>query len=160
MEETWKNVDPDLPYEGFIQNEVFDLFFENIDANSKLLGGLSFIALILSCMGLFGLVSFNINRRMKEFSIRKVLGANMMTISKAINGDFIWLLVIAMLLGVPLGYLSMDGLFNIMFPTREPLGISSFVIAIAFVFMTAFITVGTQIYRVSKSNPADNLRNE
>lgn len=160
MEDTWKKVEPDLPYEGFIQNQVFDQFFQNLDANIELMSSVSIIALILSCMGLFGLVSFNINRRMKEFSIKKVLGANMITISKAINGDFIWLLVIAMILGAPLGYLSMDSLFELMFPAREPIGTTSFILGVLFVFITAFITVGTQIYRVAKSNPADNLRNE
>ena len=73
MKQTWKTTEPDLPYEGFVQDEVFDDFFTNVDANGALMVFISIMALVLACMGLFGLVAFNINRRMKEYSIRKRL---------------------------------------------------------------------------------------
>ena len=160
MEETWKEVEAEFPYQGFIQNEVFDFFFQNLDGNIRIIGFVSILSLILACMGLFGLVSFNVNRRMKEYSIRKVLGAGLPSIIKSINNSFIWLLIIGLVLGVPLGYLAMNGMLTQMFPDPAPTGIAPFVLGIGFVLLTAVLTIISQIYKVAKSNPAEVLKNE
>lgn len=160
MEASWKEVEQEFPYEGFIQGEVFDAFFQGLDANIAIIRFVSILSLILSCMGLFGLVSFNVSRRMKEYSIRKVLGANLITITNSINNGFIWLLVIGVALGAPLGYLSINGLLTMMFPDPAPLGVLPFALGIFFVLLSALLTVASQVYKVAKSNPAEVLKNE
>ncbi len=157
---TWKTVEPDLPYNGFLQNEVFDYFFIEMEANNKLMHFISAMALILACMGLFGLVSFNISRKMKEYSIRRVLGADLTSITKSVNNDFMWYLIIAGVIGAPVAYFLMHMLLTNIFDVVMPMTIWPFVISLSAVVGTAYLTISSQIVKVSKNNPADTLRSE
>jgi ABC-type antimicrobial peptide transport system permease subunit len=160
VKNVWKEVEPDLPYEGFYQNQVFERFFTESEANMKLMFFISGMALVLACMGLYGLVSFNITRKMKDFSVRKILGANMWSITKILNNDFIWYLVIAGVIGAPISYYLMDILLHSIFEVVKPMNAFPFVIAITAVIFTAYITIASQIMRVAKNNPTDTLRSE
>ena len=84
----------------------------------------------------------------------------MIVITKSISNNFIWILIIAMILGAPLGYLTMDGLLSLMFAEREPFGITPFVVSVAVILLTAIVTVSTQVMKVAKTNPVDMIRNE
>lgn len=160
VKKTWKEIEPDLPYEGFYQNEVFARFFAESDANTQLMFFISGMALVLACMGLYGLVSFNITRKMKDFSVRKILGASMWNITKILNNDFIWYLVIAGVIGAPIAYYLMNVLLHSIFEVVKPMTAIPFVIAIGSVILTAYITIASQIMRVAKNNPTDTLRSE
>lgn len=160
LKQNWKEVEPDLPYEGFNQANVLDNFFQNLDANFRVIAFLAIVSLLLSCMGLFGLVSYNVRRRMKEFSIRKVFGANILVLIKTINKGYIWILFISLIIGGPVAYVLMDGLFELMFPDRNSIGVEPFLIGAAAMLVTAFATTSTQIYKLIKTNPAHTLRNE
>jgi ABC-type antimicrobial peptide transport system permease subunit len=156
----WKKVEPDLPYDGFVQARVFENFFNNVDANISIIRFVAVLALILSCMGLFGLVSFNVSKRMKDFSIQRVLGAGQGVIIQSVNKGFIWILLIAMVVGCFFGYIAMNNLTSMMFPDREPIGIMPLVWSAVFIFSTALITISAQVYKVLRSKPVDLLRNE
>jgi ABC-type antimicrobial peptide transport system permease subunit len=156
----WKEVEPDLPYEGFLQNEVFDYFFNEMRANNQLMAFIAGMALVLACMGLFGLVSFNISRKMKEYSIRRVLGANLTSITRSVNNDFVWYLIIAGIIGAPVAYMLMNMLLQSIFELVMPMTAWPFVIAFGSVIFTAYLTISSQILKVSRNNPADTLRNE
>ena len=156
----WKEVEPDLPYNGFFQNRVFDHFFNEMRANNQLMTFISALALVLACMGLFGLVSFNISRKMKEYSIRRVLGANLTTITRSVNNDFVWYLIISGVIGAPVAYMLMNMLLNSVFELVMPLTAWPFIIAFGSVIFTAYLTISSQILKVSRNNPADTLRNE
>ncbi|MDN5203753.1 ABC transporter permease [Fulvivirgaceae bacterium BMA10] len=160
MKNSWKQIAPDFPYKGFFQDEVFERQFQQEEGSIKILAFVATLALILSCIGLFGLVSFNITKRMKEISIRKVLGANMMVITKLINNNFIWLMLIAVLIGGPLGYFMMDALLDVIFKFRKPITGLPFIIGGGSLLLTAILTVSSQVYKVAKSNPAETLRDE
>lgn len=156
----WKEVEPDLPYEGFYQNQVFERFFSESKANTQLMFFISGMALVLACMGLYGLVSFNITRKMKDYSVRKVLGASMWSITKILNNDFIWYLVIAGIIGTPIAYYLMNLLLHSVFEVVKPMTVIPFVIALGSVILTAYITITSQIMRVANNNPTDTLRSE
>ncbi|MEP2508179.1 MAG: FtsX-like permease family protein, partial [Reichenbachiella sp.] len=117
-------------------------------------------AIILGCMGLFGLLSFNLQRRMKEFGVRKVLGAGRGTLIKLANKEYLWIMVVSFFLGAPLGYLLMDKLLNLMY--QDPLQITAipFILSIALMAITVGLTVTGQILNVTKVNPAEILRSE
>ena len=156
----WKEVEPDLPYDGFLQSEVFDYFFNEMRANNELMAFIAGMALVLACMGLYGLVSFNISRKMKEYSIRRVLGANLTSIGRSVNNDFVWYLIIAGIISAPAAYYLMDMLLNSIFELVMPMTAWPFIIAFGSVIFTAYLTISSQIFKVSRSNPADTLRNE
>lgn len=81
----WKKLYPDNTYEGFLQNSAFDAYFKENRGISSLMIAIASIAMLISCMGLFGLVSLLISKQLKEFSIRKVLGATIFEVGKQIN---------------------------------------------------------------------------
>jgi ABC-type antimicrobial peptide transport system permease subunit len=156
----WKENLPDLPYAGFYQDTVFDNFFNETKANAGVMKFLGGIAIILSCMGLYGLVTFNISKRMKEFSLRKIMGAGSWNIFKQVNRGFIIILVLAILLAAPLTYVMMSSLISSIYEYYEPININSFGLAFIILLVTVFLTISAQILKVFKSNPIDALRDE
>ena len=156
----WREISPDSPFEGFFQDEVFENFYNDNNSNVKLLGFIATVAVILACLGLFGLVSFNITRRMREFSVRKVFGANTNQIFKLMNRDYVWILSIAFLLGAPAGFFLMNYLIQHIYPDPQQAGPLPFVIAIGLMILAVSITVGSQMRRVIHENPGTTLRTE
>lgn len=160
FEREWKELEPDLPYNGFFQDSVFDNYFNNIVGHSKLLGFSATLAVILSCMGLFGLVSLNVATRMKEFSIRKVLGAGPMSMFKRVNQQYIWLLIIATVIGAPLSYFVMNTFLDAVYKYHVPVNILSILLAVVMVFTVALLTVSSLVVKVVRTSPVNALRNE
>lgn len=156
----WREVAPDSPFEGFFQDKVFEGFYNDNNSNVKLLGFIATVAVILACLGLFGLVSFNITRRMREFSVRKVFGANTNQIFKLMNRDYVWILSIAFFIGAPAGFFLMNYLIQHIYPEPQQAGPLPFAIAIGLMVLAVSLTVGAQMRRVIHENPSTTLRSE
>ena len=118
------------------------------------------LALLLTCMGLFGLVSLNITRRMKELSIRKVLGASLGHIVHQISRELILVLLVAMAFAVPASYLLLKALYDAAGGYHIPLGPPPFVVTFVVVLLTAMLTVATHVYKAATANPVVALRDE
>jgi len=160
VSETWKRLFPDEPYTSFFQDSVFDEFFRDTNNIAKVFTFTALMALIISCMGLFGLASQNITRRMREISIRKVLGASIAHVTQLVHRGFFLLLAIAAIIAAPLSYFALNPLLDSIFEYRIPIDSFPFIIAFTLIFLTAVITISTQIFRVATTNPAEILRNE
>lgn len=160
LQKTWKRLIPEKPYIGFFQDSVFDSFFRQNEARTRLGAFAAITALILSCMGLFGLVALNIAKRMKEFSIRKVLGASTMELARLLNKDFVVLMSIATIIAMPVGYFLLDALLNAFYQYRITIDYVPFLLTIGCLFATAIFTVSSQIYRVVIADPVEALRSE
>lgn len=160
LEKTWKAMFPDSPYSGFFQDEVFAFSMRMAESVRKLFIFIAVVALAISCMGLFGLVSLNIEKRRKEFSIRKVLGASMRNVAALVNKEFAVLLAIATLIAAPAGYFILDMLLDQVYQYRVPMSAAPFIFAAVMVFLTAAITVSSHIYKVAASSPVEGLRSE
>lgn len=160
LEESWKKIGPDDPYEGSLQDEVFANWANNNKTEVKLLGFVAALATILSCLGLFGLVSYNITRRLKEFSVRKIFGASVFQVFRIMNRDYIWILSIAFILGAPTGFFLMDNLIHHIYIEPQSAGLRPFIIAISLMALTVALTIGSQMNRIIKENPAKTLRIE
>lgn len=160
MEAAWKRLVPDAPYEGVFQDTVFDRFYRDSANISKVFSFTALMALLISCMGLFGLASQNIARRMREISIRKVLGATVVGVTSLVNRKFVVLMAVAAVVATPASYFLAGAFLDGVFEYRTPIGPLPFFIAYALVFATAVLTMSTQLYRVATANPARELRNE
>ena len=160
LSETWKHLFPDEPYDSFFQDSVFDGFFRDTRNITKIFTFTALMALVISCMGLFGLASQNITRRMREISIRKVLGASVSHVTQLVHRGFFLLLAIAAIIATPLTYYMLNPLLDSIYEYRIPIDSLPFILAFVLVFVTAIVTVSTQIYRVATTNPAEVLRNE
>jgi len=156
----WREISVDDPYRGIIQDDVFYNFNKNNRNDMSIISSVAVTTLILACLGLFGLVSYNITRRLREFSVRKVFGANTLQIFRLMNRDYIWILSVAFIIGAPAGYFLMNELIHSIYPDPQPAGALPFATAIAMMIVTVAATVGSQMNRVVKENPANTLRSE
>jgi len=121
---------------------------------------LGIVAIMLSCIGLYGLIGFNISKRMKEFSLRQVFGAGDWNIFKQVNKSFVLVLVIAILIASPLTYVMMSGLIGTIYMYYKPINFAPFALSFLALLITVMLTVGIQLLKVFKTNPVDALRNE
>ncbi|WP_167618744.1 ABC transporter permease [Maribellus sediminis] len=115
------------------------------------------VTLLISTIGLFGLILFTIKRRTKEIGVRKVLGSSVSSVYWQLSTEVIGMLGFAVLVGCPAAvyiYKTMPGAY------KEPLGISEFVVAIGLVAIIAFITISYHVLKVAVSNPVEALRYE
>ncbi|MBP9926287.1 MAG: ABC transporter permease [Cyclobacteriaceae bacterium] len=160
LKNLWKEIAPDDPYKGMLQDDVFSNWAHNSENEMKLMSFITAITIMLACLGLFGLVSYNITRRLKEFSIRKVFGANTLQIFKLMNRDYILILAIAFVIGAPFGLWLMDILIHQTYADPQPAGVLPFAISILLMVVTVAITVGSQMNRIVNENPAQTLKAE
>jgi ABC-type antimicrobial peptide transport system permease subunit len=119
------------------------------------------MAIILSSMGLFGLVSLLIVKRMKELSIRNVLGASNTQIVKLLSGQFVWLMISSLIPAIIVSYIAFDTMLTEMFQgSTTPIGIVPFILAFLILAGTILLTVSSHMWKLIKQNPVDNLRLE
>lgn len=160
LETAWHDVAPDDPWRGFIQDDVFKSFFDGNRANNTVGFFISGVALLLACMGLYGLVAYNLTRRLKEFSIRKVFGARLSDIFRLMNRDYLAILIIAFLLGAPVGSYLINMVIKAAYPDPIPVDWSPYIITMGMLTLTVALTLATQLSRVKRENPIATLRNE
>ncbi len=157
---TWTRVVPDLPYEGFYQNEVMAEAIEVSDNIKTMFIYISVLAMVIAAMGLFALVALNLARRTKEIGIRKVLGATMANIMNLVNKEFVRLLLAATLLASGAGYFAMQALLQSIYAYHVGFSALPFLLGGAIVFALAALTVGSQVLKVATANPVEALRYE
>lgn len=110
-------------------------------------------------MGLYGLVSYNLTRRLKEFSVRKVFGANLYQIFRLMNRDYLWIIV-SFTIGAPGGFYAMGLMIRAAYPEPIPISVWPFVNTMAVMAVTVAITIATQLKRVAKESPGVTLKSE
>ena len=116
-------------------------------------------ALLIACLGVFGLVSLEVARRTREVGIRKVMGAAVPDIMGLISKQFVYLVLIANVLAWPLAWWLMNE-WLADFAYRTEIGPAPFIAAALVVLATTLLTVGLQTFRSALANPADTLRRE
>jgi len=129
---------------------------QRVSVLSQIFAGL---AILISCLGLYGLMAFTVERRMKEISVRKVFGASSMSIMRLLSGEFTLLVVLAMVIGVPLIWLAGKAWLG-SFAYRSDLSWWYFVVGAGMILLITIVTVSLNTVRASNVNPAETLRSE
>jgi putative ABC transport system permease protein len=157
LEKIYKDINPSYPFAYQFVDEEYKRLYKNEFVISKLSILFSVLAILISCMGLFGLVMFSAEQRRKEISVRKVLGASIGQIFALFSRDFIWLIVIAFCIAGPLAWFAMNNWLND-FAYQIPLSWWIFVIAGTGASCIALLTISTQAIKSANTNPVKNLR--
>ncbi len=156
---TWKNVNKTTP---FVYNFV-DKETEKLIVEEKRLANISVafttLAILISCLGLFGLISFMAEQKKKEIGIRKVLGASVSTVMKMLTKDFFVLIIIALFIATPLSYYLMESWLQD-FTYRISISWWVFLIAGMITMTITFLTVSVQAIKAATANPVNSLRTE
>jgi putative ABC transport system permease protein len=159
MKNQWSILVPTLPFEYDTLELAFDDMLSG-DKTVELTGTLGLIAIFLSCLGLFGLSSYAVQRRIKEIGIRKVLGASVSGIVQMLIKDFMKLVIISNIIAIPIAYFSMNRLINFLYSYPITIGVGVFIVCAFCSLLVAFITVSSQTIRSALSNPIESLRYE
>lgn len=149
----------EMPFEFNFLDENYQSLYESerrVAALSKYFAGL---AIVISCLGLFGLAIFTSERRKKEISIRKVLGQSAAQVTVMLSSEFAKLVLISVLIGLPIAYLLAKNWLS-GFAYRIPLQFWYFLGAGIVALAIAMLTVGSQAIRAANNNPVDGLRDE
>jgi len=149
----------DKPFRFTFLDQDYAKQYDSEEKAGKLFLYLSTIAVILACLGLVGLLSFSINRKMKEIGIRKVLGAKMGTLYLLLTKKYLTLIGLSMLIAFPLGYLAMNKWLQD-FAYRIPLSWWIFAGAGSLMLLVAIMIVSFQVLRAAKVNPVLILKAE
>jgi putative ABC transport system permease protein len=159
IEKLWTSTYPDNVYEYHFLDETIESFYKQEDQLAQLYKIFAGIAIFISCLGLYGLVSFMAVQRTKEVGIRKVLGASVRNIIYLLSKEFTLLIVLAFVISAPIAYYIMhEWLKN--YAYRIPLGASIFLMAIGSSILIAWITVAHRAIQAALANPIKSLRTE
>jgi putative ABC transport system permease protein len=159
IEQKWKDTFPNHPYYSFFLDEFFDSQHRAEGKLGSIFRAFSVLAVIIGCLGLFGLSSFLAEQRTKEIGIRKVLGSSVSSIVVLLCRKFFLLVAIANVLAWPVAFFTMNKwLQNFPYPVK--IGISTFILTAIFTFVIALFTVGFQSIKAAHVNPVDSLRYE
>lgn len=157
--ETWATLVPHRPFNYHFLDEEFDKLYASETRTADLVTTFSVLAILLACMSLFGLASFNIVKRTKEIGIRKVLGASVTGIVALLSKDFIRLVLIAVVLSGPVAYWVMHRWLQ-HFAYRIELGGGLLLVAGLAVLLIALLAVSWQSIRAALGDPVEALRSE
>ncbi|MDX1941603.1 MAG: FtsX-like permease family protein [Saprospiraceae bacterium] len=159
IEKTWRQFIPDFPYQYTFVDESFGELYEAEQRQGRLFTIFSGIAIFIACLGLFGLAAFATAQRVREIGIRKVLGASVGNIVTLISKDFLWLVLIAAVIAVPVAWYAMSN-WLADFAYRINLPWWMFAVAGIIALLVALGTVSMQAIRAAVANPVESLRSE
>jgi putative ABC transport system permease protein len=159
LETTWKRVAPGIPYEAHFLDENYNRLYAAEERLGTVMNLFSGIAIVLACLGLFGLSSYAAKQRVKEIGIRKVLGAPVAGLAMLLAGSFVRLAVVAMVIAMPLAAWAMHRWLQD-FVYRAEMAWWVFVVAGLMVMVVTLATVSIRAVRTALINPVSNLRSE
>ena len=159
MEIIWSEIDPVHEFE-------YDLFDEQMAGTHQvfvdvisIIGFVTFLAISIACLGMLGMATYTVERRIKEIGIRKVFGAGDAKIALLLSKGFIKLLLISIIISTPLTYF-LNNLWLENFANRVDFGIGMVLFGSLLLLVLGLLTIGTQTLRASRTNPVETLRSE
>ncbi|MEP6724879.1 MAG: FtsX-like permease family protein, partial [Bacteroidota bacterium] len=150
---------PDLPFQYTFLDQDFYSQYAADQKRGKIFTTFSILTIMITCLGLLGLVAFTTQQRQKEISIRKIMGARVGEIIPLITNNFILLVGLSCLIAFPVAYLFMDKWLKV-FPYNTGLTITPFLLSAITVLFITMLTVIFHTLKAAMANPAKNLRTE
>jgi putative ABC transport system permease protein len=159
VQQIWNRYDPDRTFEAELLDDILDKEYRTERSMGRFFNYAAYLALVISCLGLFGLAAYSVEQRIKEVGIRKVLGATAPDIFGLLSKEQLTQIAISTVIAWPLGYLAMRAFLQ-NYPFRISIGIEIFLVSALAAFGIAFITVFYQAFKAARSNPAETLKYE
>jgi putative ABC transport system permease protein len=159
LQDTWKKVNPSSKFEYEFFDQQLMTTHAMMSDTAGILGVLSFLAVLISCLGLLGMATYTAETRRKEVSLRKVLGSSVRGVILLLSKSFLVLLLIAVLISVPVALL-INNMWLQFFASR--ISITPWIILVNVLALTSLslIIIFSQAWKVSRANPAESLRME
>lgn len=160
MEAIWKKIDRVHPFKAQFYDQAIEEAYSEFSTMIKIIGFLSFLAITIASMGLFGMVVYTTETRRKEISIRKVMGASSGNLIYLLSRGFLVLLSISAVIALPVTYLFFEKMVLTRFPYHTPVQAVELLVGFLAVLLIAIIMIGSQTMKAAKGNPAKILKSE
>ncbi|GLU43306.1 FtsX-like permease family protein [Allomuricauda sp. NBRC 101325] len=159
IEQAWASIYPDEEVQVQFMDEIVEGFYRSERSTVQLLTWATGLSILISCMGLLGLVVYTTERRVKEIGVRKVLGANLAQLNMELSKEFLILIGIAFVISVPISwYLIQEWIQSFAFKTNLSWWV--FLTSGFGMVLVALAVIGTRTYRAANVNPVESLRTE
>lgn len=159
IESKWREFDAHYPFEYVFLDEQYQSLYRAEERLGQLFGYFTALAVIIGCLGLFGLSTYSAEQRTKEIGIRKVVGATIPNVILLLVREFTKWVILAVVIAWPVGYFIMNGWLR-NFAYRTKLGIDTFLLSALLALLIAVLTVTYQAVKAALANPVDSLRYE
>lgn len=159
IEAVYNQFNSEYPFDPKFVNDEYDQVYQSEGKVVALSGYFTIVAILIACLGLFGLALYNTERRTKEVGIRKVLGSSTLSLIKLLSTDFVALVAVSLLVALPISYLLVTDWLNGFSMHYAPDLVLYLTVASA-TLLLAILTVGFQTLKTSLINPVECLRNE
>jgi putative ABC transport system permease protein len=159
IENKWKEMFPDQPFVYQYLTERFNGQFRADEKRGMIFTIFTILAILIACLGLFGLASYMVEQRTKEIGIRKVFGANESIILRLIARDFLILVTIGIVIATPIAYILMHNWLK-NYVNRTNIGPALLILAALLTILITFATISYKAYQASVMNPANSLKTE
>ncbi len=159
IEKIWDKIAPGQPFNYRFMEDSFNTTYKAEQRLSRVFIVFTILSLLIACLGLFGLATFNAEKRTKEIGVRKVMGANVFQITYRLTVDFLKLVGIAIIFSLPLGWYAMTKWLED-FAYRIEIGVEVLIIAALLAILISIITVSYQSIKAAIVNPVKSLRTE
>lgn len=160
IESAWRKIDNVHPLEATFYDEQIELSYRDFSSRVKIISSLSFLAICIASIGLLGMVVFTTETRLKEISIRKVMGATEASLVFLLSKGFLLLLAVSALIALPATHFFFAKYTLDEYADRAPMALSELIIGVTSVMVIAFLMIGSQTLKIARSNPAEVLKNE
>jgi putative ABC transport system permease protein len=159
VQQAWNIIYRDSPFEYFFLDETYNRQYKADQQFGHVIAIFCILAVIIACLGLFGLSAFTVLQRTKEIGIRKVLGASLVQIVRLLSANFINLVIIAALIALPVSYFLMDEWLS-HYTVRINMHTWFFVVPVLTILFVSMVTVSFQTIKAAQANPVNTLKNE
>jgi putative ABC transport system permease protein len=160
FQSTWRTIDRVHPLMASLYQDDIKQFYHPLTVMSKVIGCLAFLTIFIASLGLFGMVVFTAETRLKEVSVRKVLGASEVSLVYLLSKGFLSLLLAAAFLALPVTYLLFDKVVLSQLAYHAPISVSSLLSCLLLFMLIALLIIGSKTIGVARSNPAQVLKAE
>lgn len=159
LQHTWKQVYSATPFQYWFMDEEFGRLYQTERQMAKLFIYLAAIAILIACLGLFGLASFTAEQKTKEIGIRKVLGSTSLQVLLLLTSRYVKLALISFVIGIPISFMVIHSWMET-FVYKAEIGNEVYLWVCLLIISITIFTVGIESLRAARTNPADSIRHE
>lgn len=160
LQAAWIDLFPETPFNGGFQEDTWVGFYEDLNTMQRFTRATAMVFVLLASLGLYGLIQLNIKGRIREFSIRKTLGARARNLASNIVKQYLVIFGIAIILGIPAAHILNSAMLGMMFADPLPYGYLGAVLSAILLIGVLAAVITTQVRKVTKSNPVEGLKVE
>ena len=160
LQKAWAELLPETPFNGGFQEDTWLGFYEDLGTMKRFTRAIAIVFVLLASLGLYGLIQLNIRGRIREFSIRKTLGATAKNLTKNIASQYLLIFGIAIALGIPAAHYLNAAMLGMMFQDPLPNGYLGAIGSAVLLVVVLVMVILSQVRKVTKSNPVEGLKTE